>query len=385
MHASYFTCSILLFAVAAFAQLNVGDAWQGTWSDGKRSGGGSLYICVDPYTATAHGAYSGIGIFSGFLHANTLTGFWWEAGYDRPFGPFELTLTGTQFTGTWSYFEGEGVAASGSFSWSGSRSSSTKPDRSQCLQPAIGNDASGSYEPGNFLCYSPNAPYLNTEQDTVSAAFPGFGDVIGYTPDNGISFLLSDFYFPNVTDDNRYRPEGSGNSLGPCTGCFDDDGEPPETDIPTRRIVVGRLISNSQFCGYFWEGLYNTQVAAGAICFQRTSAKKPDLLLCGSDVSYINGQIDKFVSDGITSWILSQVQSVFDNIVLPPVKIIPNNLLSSHTSQTYSGSTDSTQQSSSSGSTTSDGGQAGTGSNVSAATSFVVPVVAIISLVFLML
>jgi len=313
---------VLFFAISAFAQLNVGDAWQGTWSDGKRSAGGSTYICVDHWTSTAHGSYSGVGLFSGFLQGNTLTGFWWEAGYDRPFGPFELTISGTSFSGTWSYYEGVGVAPSGSFSWSGSQSSSVLPDRSQCLAPAQGSDASGTYQPGNYICYVPNAPYLNTDQQSAFAAFANFGHVAGYSPDNGITFLLSDFFFPNQTLDERFRPENNQlTSFGPSAN-YDDDGEINPAMIPTRRIAVGRLVSSDQFCGFFWNGLYNSQVGSAAICLQRTSAKRPDSNTCGADVSFVNGQIDQFITGGLTSFILSQVQDAFNALKLPPVVIL---------------------------------------------------------------
>merc|ERR1711976_883919 len=316
-------CIVLLHVAVALAQLNV-DAWQGTWSDGKRSAGGSTYICVDAQTSTAFGAYSGVGLFSGYLHGNTMTGFWYEAGYDRPFGPFELTISGNSFSGTWSYYQGEGMAPEGSFSWGGSKSSSTRPAPELCLAPVKGSNAGGTYEPGNYLCYTQNLPYSNTNQESTFGSFPNFGDVAGYTPDNGITFLMSDFYFPNKTQQEIYRPENSPSTFGPCTDCFDDDGEPPEDEIPTRRIVIGRLVSDRKFCGYFWEGLYNKLIGGGgAVCLERTSRNNPDPLLCGSDVTYINGQIDKRVSDGLTSFILSKVQSAFDALTLPPVVVVP--------------------------------------------------------------
>jgi len=257
------------------------------------------------------------------LFDNTLTGFWYEAGYDRPFGPFELTINGNSFTGTWSYFQGNGLPSEASTSWTGSRSSQDAPDRSLCLAPSAG-DASGTYEPGNYLCYAPTRPYQNTEQQSVFGNFVSFGAVMGYTPDNGNTFLLSDFYFPNITTDERYRPENNSVTLGPCSDCFDDDDDSLQGEIPTNRIVVGRLINSAEFCGYFWEGLYNVQIGDGPICFQRTSKTPPTDRECGVDVALINYHIDKLNSANLATFILEKVQDALDALKLPPVIVIPN-------------------------------------------------------------
>jgi len=359
-----------LFASCTLAQLYVGNAWQGTWSDSKRGGGGSTYICVDPLTQTAHGTYSGIGLFSGYLWGNTLTGFWYEAGYDRPFGPFQLTISGSSFTGSWSYYESDGVVSNSTFSWSGSRSSNVKPEKSECLSPSRGGSAAvGTFESGNYLCHDPNVEFAHTGQQSVWGSFARFGNVGGYTPDNGITFLLSDFYYPDddELDIGEYRPEGNPTTFGPCTDCVDDDGDTGVhlERIPTKRIVVGRFIDDREFCGFFWEGLYNYRVADGAICLQRTNTAKPDRVTCGGDIVYVNAQIDQ-IDTGFTSWILSQVQSAFDNLVLPPVVIVPNQFTQgtgagNPTSTTYNPTTDS--------SNTSNGGNVDTGSDVSGGVS----------------
>lgn len=63
----------------ACAQINAGQAWQGTWSNDKRPEfGGSLFVCVDLSTSTAHGAYGSGGLMSGSIQGSTWKGFWYE-------------------------------------------------------------------------------------------------------------------------------------------------------------------------------------------------------------------------------------------------------------------------------------------------------------------
>jgi len=165
--------------------------------------------------------------------------------------------------------------------------------------------------------------------------------------------LLSDFYYPDddELDIGEYRPEGNVTPFGPCSDCFDDEGDTGVhlEQIPTKRIVIGRFINDREFCGFFWEGLYNTPIADGAICLQRTNTAIPDRVSCGGDIVYVNAQIDQ-IDTGFTSWILSQVQSAFDALVLPPVVIVPNQFTQgtgagNPTSSTYNPSTDTTQTS----------------------------------------
>jgi len=324
---------VLLCVSLCLGQLYVGNHWQGSWSDNtaKRSvSNGVTYICVDHQTQTAHGQYNGVGLFSGYMWGNTLTGFWYEAGYDRPFGPFELTIdaAGATFSGTWSYYQANSATTAASFPWGARKTSGSRPEREQCLAPnGSGAGSAGQYETGNYICYEPTIPFENTDQQSVWGAFEKFGNVKGYTPDNGISLLLSDFYFPDddETLDDRYRPENQVTPLGPTV--VDDDGDTGQhhDDIPTKRIVIGRLVSDSQFCGYFWEGLYNTPIGGGgAICLQRTANIYPDLVTCGGDIVYANAQIDQ-METGITSWILQEVQDAFDALRLPQVIIVPND------------------------------------------------------------
>jgi hypothetical protein len=344
-------------------QLYVGNHWQGSWSDNapKRSiSSGVTYICVDHQTQTAHGQYNGVGLFSGYMWGNTLTGFWYEAGYDRPFGPFELTIdsTGSSFSGTWSYYQANSATTSASFTWSARKNSGARPERSQCLAPAAsGTTAAGQYETGNYICYEPTIPFENTDQQSAWGAFEEFGNVKGYTPDNGVSLLLSDFYFPDDDDtlDDRLRPENQQSPFGPAT--VDDDGDTGHhhDDIPTKRIVVGRLISDSEFCGFFWEGLYNDIIGpGGAICLQRTAKISPDLVTCGGDIVFTNGQIDK-IDTGITSWLLQEIQDAFDALVLPEVIIVPNDPF-----VTNSGGVSFTQSSGSTGVTSTTAATSGT-------------------------
>ena len=325
---------VLLCVSLTFAQIYSGSAFQGRWTDraAKRNGisGGSTYICIDHATQTAHGQYNGVGLFSGYLWGNTLTGFWYEAGYDRPFGPFELTIdaAGSSFTGTWSYYQGNSATTSATFTWSASKASADKPERHECLAPAgTGYTAVGKYGSGNFVCLDETQSFENTNQISAWGAFESFGNVKGFSPDSGVTLLLSDFYFPDDDDtlDDRYRPENQATPFGPST-VTDDDGDSAhhQNDIPTRRIVVGRIIDDSKFCGYFWEGLYNRLVGGGAICLDRTASIAPDLVTCGSDIVYENELIDRLDTD-FTSWILDAVQEALDALALPPVVIVPND------------------------------------------------------------
>merc|ERR1711879_582137 len=89
----FFVC-FLGSCFAAHVQSS-GLAWQGTWTEEKRGFGGNLYICVDRDENVAYGTYSGVGLISGSLKGTQFIGEWYEAGYDRPFGSFSLTLSGT--------------------------------------------------------------------------------------------------------------------------------------------------------------------------------------------------------------------------------------------------------------------------------------------------
>jgi len=316
----------------ALSQLHVGTAWQGTWSNGKRSSG-SLYICVDSENRVAYGSYGGIGVIQGYLKGNTLVGTWYEAGYDRPYGPFSLTISGTSFSGSWSYWESPGVVSNQTNSFSGSQSSSIEPSRAQCLRPVGGLTVEGTYD-GAYLCYVKTVLYLNTYQLSASAAFPSFGKVAGYSPDNGHSVFLSDFYYPSDDFDlsDAYRPEGNTNStFGPCSTCFDDDGDTTENRIPTKRIVIGALVEDNMFCGYFWQGLYNQALNGGnPICFGKTGHGTPDPSVCGADIIYINAEVERF-DGGNTSWLVNAIQAAFDALVLPKGKLVDPFIVGTYT------------------------------------------------------
>lgn len=329
MRVAVFSIVLLgLFALAA-CQLNAGNAWEGTWSNGKRSSlGGNLFICVDPTTNTAHGTYGNGGLISGRLSGNTFKGFWYEAGYDSPFGPFDLTISGNSFSGSWSYQNVQDGNFTNSFTWSGSKSSSVEPTLQQCLTPVTAGNVNGAYEEGVGMCYYPEVTYQNTNQQYVTANVPGgFGAVQGYTFDSGASVALSDFYFPDDDDDGLY-PESAGQDtqFGPG-GDFDDDGDDDsgddDDDINTRRILVGRLVQQDLFCGFLWEGLYNTFVGSG--CYERTSPNQPDGFSCGSNIIYVNGNPDVFdFIDGNTQYIVDLVQDALDELTLPDF-IIPGD------------------------------------------------------------
>merc|ERR1711862_66706 len=184
-------CFVVLFLFTAFVFAQSSLPWQGTWSSNKRSSvGGNLYICVDPVLNIAHGAYSGIGLMSGTINNNVFMGTWYEAGYDKPYGQFRLVLSGSSFSGTWHYADSDET-----FSWSGSRSSSVRPEADQCLVPGKAY-ATGTYEHTEQICLNSRITYQNTNFGSAAASFDGFGNVEGFSPDNGRTLLLSDFYLP---------------------------------------------------------------------------------------------------------------------------------------------------------------------------------------------
>jgi len=306
---TFVLCALFLFVAVTVAQLSAGEAWQGVWSEGKRNLGGNTYICVDPWTQTAHGSYGNVGLFSGYLWGNTLTGFWYEAGYDRPFGPFRLTISGSSFTGTWSYFQSPNVT----YSWSGSRQSTTRPEDTQCLIPyTTGQTVEGNYNGGQYICRDPTYTYGNSDQTYASATFDNFGTVIGFSPDNGRTISLSDFYVTNATAEanGEYRPENNVVNLGTAVNPY----TPPRgSPILTQKLVIGRQISDTVFCGFFWDGLYVRQYSDKAICFEKLNQVAPELSHCEAQ------QIGQ--RPGITNWILSQIQSVLDHIQMPHITI----------------------------------------------------------------
>jgi len=312
---TFVLCALFLFVAVTVAQLSAGEAWQGVWSEGKRSLGGSTYICVDPETQTAHGTYGNAGVFSGYLWGNTLTGYWYEAGYDRPFGPFKLTISGTSFTGSWSYYG----SPNETYSWSGSRQSAVRPHDTECLIPyAFGQTVEGTYEGDQNICRDATYLYGNSDQTYASANFVNFGTVIGFTPDNGHTLSLSDFYVTNSTAEalGEYRPEFNVVKLGDAVNPY---AAPRGSPILTQRLVVGRQISDTVFCGFFWEGLYARQYSDVAICFEKTSFVAPDIHHCEPQ------EITK--RPGITNWILSQIQSVLDHIEMPHITIVAEPLV----------------------------------------------------------
>jgi len=125
----------------------------------------------------------------------------------------------------------------------------------------------------------------------------------------------------NIDDDDdqrndTLRPEQSLTPFGPNVDEDDDGDEGPNT-INTRRIAVGRIVSDGRFCGFFWKGLYHRAVGNGAQCFDRVSFNQPDGWNCRQE--------DIQHSSGLTSWLLDQIQDALDNIRLPPVTIVPND------------------------------------------------------------
>lgn len=312
----FISIAILCFISCAFAQLNSGKEWEGTWSENKRNFGGNLYICVNG--DKAYGSYSGAGVFAGTLVGNRMLGEWYEAGYNTPFGSFSLSILGNTFSGTWNY-HGDNAT----FSWNGLRSSNSRPSASQCLVPAPGVVADGTFEKVEHVCVSDNT-YQNTNEQLVNANFEGFGTVAGYTPNAGSYLLLSNFFIVpgEVVDD--YRPENNPAIFGPCSNCdYNNDNDDPSF-IQTSRIGIAAMINDRQLCGFFWDGFYNDQIGSDAICFDRTSTRTPDSFACGSFATF---QIPFQHDLGNTELILSEVQSVLDNIELPDVVILSGNII----------------------------------------------------------
>lgn len=329
-----FSCSIMKVAIALFVfalfaccladhQESLGLLWQGTWTENKRSFGGNLYICVDNAHDVAYGSYSGVGLISGLLKDRDFTGEWFEAGYDRPFGTFKLTMgsSNADFTGSWTYYNGS-TPSSDSFSWSGSRTSSVQPDpHTQCVVPARqANPVSGTYENVEAICYNKEERYQGTFHDSVFGSFVNFGVVGGYSPDGGHTVLLSDYVsqLPFGSTSDSYRPENNPTVMGPCSGCNDRNNNHNNTYIHTNLVVIGAVVSDAYFCGFFWEGFYNDQISDSAICFERTSFLKPSSSSCGT-VGDLNPNADL----GNTELLLSEIQSALDAITMPPVIIVP--------------------------------------------------------------
>jgi len=317
-------CSVL-------GQLSAGINWEGSWSNGKR-GGGSFYLCTDEATQTAHGSYGSLGIVSGYLLGSTYTGFWYESGYDRPFGPFILTISdsGTSFTGAWSYFTAEGAPPNGTFTWSGSKSSSARPDDyAQCLFPiSLGSSANGAFEQNSYICDHSTFDWLDSNEQMFAAKFDNFGKVQGYSPDGGVSLLLSDFHYNDDedTDKGRWRPESFpiGKpyfSLEPDFNGADDDDS-----IFTLRIVVGRFVEQDYFCGFFWYGFYSHLVAPNPICFGRLDNVAIDPQACAYSLSEIKENDHKY-DDGVTTLLEAEIQDALFNITLPEfhIKIVKGN------------------------------------------------------------
>merc|ERR1711943_160398 len=301
-------CFVVLFLFTAFVFTQSDSLqWQGTWSSNKRFSG-NLYICVDTANHIAHGAYSGIGLMSGTINNNVFMGSWYEAGYDAPYGTFRLVLSGSSFSGTWKYSDSDDT-----FSWSGSRSSSVRPEADQCLVPGK-SYAAGTYEHTEQICLNSRITYQNTNFGSAAASFDGFGNVEGFSPDNGRTLLLSDFYLPlSGSGAYSFRPENNTAVFGPCDGCNQDAGD---DEIQTGKIVVGVLIDDATFCGFFWDGLYNYQYGDSAVCFRKTSTKSPDSSVCGW------GAAANALQHGHTVEILNEAQAAFDALQFPGIDVI---------------------------------------------------------------
>lgn len=150
-----------------------------------------------------------------------------------------------------------------------------------------------------------------------SAYFESFGKVEGYSYDHGTSLLLSDFQFP---DDDDSAANRANLRVAPGTkGSFHDSNSVGNDDmdvILTSKVVVGRMVSQQYFCGYFWYGFYAASASSngGPICFERTEYEIPDPQACAvtlADVREIAHQYD----DGQTSQILAQVQDAINRII----------------------------------------------------------------------
>jgi len=297
-----------------------GLAWQGTWTEGKRNFGGNMYICVDIENNVAWGSYSGAGLFSGKLKGADFDGEWYEAGYDRPFGPFSLTLSGTSFSGSWSYYNNTNADSTETFSWTGSRTSSSRPADNQCITPVKGNSAVGTYENVEHLCYEPSDRFQNTNLPSVFGNFQNFAVVGGYTPDAGRTMLMSDFVYRSG-DSGSLRPETTNSVFGPCTDCNGPNTLDDRSNVHTGHIVIGAAIDDATFCGFFWEGFYNDQISDAAICFSRTSLAVPAPHSCGSNAVIAGARRDHDL--GNTELLLSEIQRALDALTLPQVVIVP--------------------------------------------------------------
>merc|ERR1712000_174498 len=217
-------------------------------------------------------------------------------------------------------------------SWSGSRSSSVRPEADQCLVPGK-SYAAGTYEHTEQICLNSRITYQNTNFGSAAASFDGFGNVEGFSPDNGRTLLLSDFYLPlSGSGAYSFRPENNTAVFGPCSGCNQDAGD---DEIQTGKIVVGVLIDDATFCGFFWDGLYNYQYGDSAVCFRKTSIKSPDSSVCGW------GAAANALQHGHTVEIINEVQAAFDALQFPGVIIQPgefvdddDDLVTSNTSET---------------------------------------------------
>jgi len=313
---------LLSIACSVIAQLNAGGNWDGTWSNGKL-GGGNAYICTDRDTNQAHGTYGNIGLFSGALNGNDFAGFWYEAGYERPFGPFKLTIAndGNSFTGSWSYFNGTGVAVNGSTAWSGTKSSATRPNEQlQCLFPAqMGSHVPGVFDESCYICALTPLKWLDSEQSLFVASFEGFSKVQGYSPDSGNSLLLSDFYFQDDEDYSKFKPSNSPIGVK-YENNADNHGSDDDDSILTSRIVVGRFVGEGLFCGWFWYGFYSTVVNTVPICFTRTENVAVDPQACAYTQADVKQQIHNY-DDGNTSQLIQNIQDAFDALALPEFKI----------------------------------------------------------------
>jgi hypothetical protein len=129
---------------------------------------------------------------------------------------------------------------------------------------------------------------------------------------------LSDYFYQLYEDPELFKPENNPATFGPCNGCNDPNDQHYYDEINTDRIVIGAAVSDAEFCAFFWEGWYNHRIGNGALCFTKTSDKEPTPTACGAGADFTP------VRDlGNTELLLSEIQSVLDNIVLPPVVIVP--------------------------------------------------------------
>jgi len=301
--------------------------FEGTWTESKRSFGGNLFLCVDQATNIVHGSYSGAGLVSGVVRGNTLIGQWYEAGYSSPHGPFTLTMAanGNSFSGSWSYSNPRSNTTDGTFSWTGNRVGRASPSRLQCLSPSNGgNTAAGKYEGGQAICVKDQVRDQNTGMSAIFARFRGFGTVEGYSYDIGRSTLLSSFAIPADASTDAYRPENNAAVFGPCTGC---NTVVPFEQINTARIVIGVSIDDSQYCGHFWEGLYNTLLNAEPICFDRESFLEPRDGACGvGRVQVASAGRLIGAQEGNTAALLVEVQRAFDALNIPALNLVQGNI-----------------------------------------------------------